>query len=267
MKTFVAYVVSWLLSFALTLWLTGCGQEPPQKPSEYLRPTATQTAPATTQTAPAVARTAPMSVRTIPPAYGQNQPLYVDSSGTPHMRLTETGKVIETKPLSGIEHGARRVAIVARKAADATSYGVGWVLLALGIMIPGPFVIIFIPGFITGRAEKILEGLAIGAWGLFLLSLTSDAGITSLTPWVWGVLVVPGALLLLWGLASDNESGKFVLVTGPVIVFGLYMFAQIYRMVVLGAVGSAVLAFLIIALAAAIIIGAASRLGGTQATT
>ncbi len=238
-------LISCVLAFVVSLALVGCGkEEAPRQPWQYGPPIPGHATTGTTATV------APVST------YGNN-PLYVDDNGVAHMRITETGKVIATTPASGIEHGVRQITSAAR-------FGTAWVLLAFGILIPGPLVILFIPGFIVGRSEKVLEGLALCAWGLFMLNLSAEAEAGSLYWWVWGVLVIPGALLLLWGLVSDNEAGKFVLVVGPVIVFALYLFSQVYRMVVLGAAGSAIFTFLILAIAAAILIGAASRLGGTS---
>lgn len=241
------------------LLVAGCEKkEPPRPPWTYgSNPVAT----------PAMATTTPAKTPLqgsqfclggpCPPIGPTGSTLTLDKDGVPIIGITETGKVIETTPASGIEHGVRQVSSAAR-------FGTAWVLLALGILIPGPLVILLIPGFITGRAEKVLEGLALCAWGLFMLNLSADAEVGSLFWWVWGVLVIPGALLLLWGLVSDNESGKFVLVTGPVIVFGLYLFSQIYRMVVLGAAGSAIITFVILILVAAVLLGAISRLAGTS---
>lgn len=183
-----------------------------------------------------------------------------EDNGLPKIKPMKRSEVIPTSPANRLEHGARKYS---RKA----QYGLAWVLLTAGILFPGPMLIFMIPGFLTGRLEKILEGAAIVAVGLFMLSLTGDARVASLIPWVWGCLLAPGALLFLWGCITESETGKTLIVVGPTVIFGLYCVGQVYRMVVLGVVGSALFTFLILGLFALILYGAASRLadGGAAA--
>ena len=261
----VSFCMGFVLTFFLVVTLSGCGSEPPRgqpfqkgDPPGYrpavdagaARPTATGAVAAKTRMGPATPLAQPLVVG----EDGEVRPIRTGENGLGQMKLREEAEVTETSPLNAVEQ-------VARKASATVRYGTAWVLLALGIMLPGPMAIFLIPGVITGRSEKLIEGIALTGWGVFMLNLVSDADINALTPWVWGVLIVPGALLFLWGLFTDNESGKFALVTGPVVVFGVYLFAQMYRMLVLGAAGSAFVTFILILVVAAVLIGAASRLG------
>lgn len=276
---FVSFLVGFLMSFFLVVTLSGCANEPPRgqpfqkgDPPGY-RPAVGATATVRTNGTARANGAGEIAAKTRPGAPrpatdlpqpmvvgedGEVRPIMADENGLGRMKLREEGEVTETNPLNAVEHAAR-------KASAAARYGAAWVLLAIGIMLPGPAVIFLIPGIITGRSEKLIEGVALAGWGIFMLNLAGDAGVDALTPWVWGVLVVPGALLFLWGLFTDNEAGKFALVTGPVVVFGIYLFAQLYRMLVLGAAGSALFTFILILLVAAVLIGAASRLGGRTA--
>lgn len=186
----------------------------------------------------------------------QSGSLTKDQNGLPPMKIINNSEVIKTPSWRAVEHGVTKVA-------QSTQYGVAYVLLVLGIVIPGPLIIFLIPGMLTGRKEKLIEGATIFLCGIAMASLVSEAGVDALTPWVYACLVVPGALLFLWGLLTENESGKLVLVIGPTAFFIVYLCFKIYRMLILGVVSSAIFTALILLVVAAVLVGAVSRSADT----
>lgn len=108
--------------------------------------------------------------------------------------------------------------LYADQVADAVWDGGKWTgkKLAVGmeliLVLTLPYLVIFlIPGVLAGRSEKILEGVVIGGVGV-LLWITAAEYLTTLAvaAAIWG-LVIPGAILFVWGLFSENEGGKMAI--------------------------------------------------------
>ncbi len=89
------------------------------------------------------------------------------------------------------------------------------IMLLLSILV-----IIFIPGFIFGRYEMIIEGFLLAAAGIVLLATGWPEGLGN-THWVWGCLIVPGVLLFAFGWFFKEGFWKLYLVFGPHVIMVL----------------------------------------------
>ncbi len=124
---------------------------------------------------------------------------------------TRTGEVAPvTSPGGRIEHHVIKVG-------QQLGYAQAWFIVAC--LIAGvPLLIIFlIPGIFFGRAEQPVEGALIVGFGVLAITTlrAPDLGLT------WAVIlcnIIPGALLFLKGLVSEEEEGKIAIVAIPNIL-------------------------------------------------
>lgn len=134
----------------------------------------------------------------------------------------------------------------ARSAAKVVGYSTAWVLNAAGIALVPLIIIFLVPGFLFGRAEKMVEGLLMVVIGGFLMYIADMYHLKDL--WTCALLVnlLPGVALFFWGIASGEEKGKLVLVGVPLFGMGLWLLAMCSEMLTKGLVMAPIMTFLII---------------------
>ena len=182
--------------------------------------------------------------------------LYEDSRSATDPQPSEANRELaeaqeaDYDPMTRIEQAG----YYADQGAEATWEGGKWagknfvigVEILLVLLFPY-LVILLVPGFIAGKAEKVIEGVVIGSVGVFL-AITAGTYLTSFAVWVaiWG-LVLPGLILAVWGLITDSEARKLAIMlsfTGSLVIYLGWLAWDLFAwgMVTWGLLGFAVLA-------------------------
>lgn len=119
----------------------------------------------------------------------------------------------------------------ARHYSKKAGYGLAWALNAL-LIFAVPLLALAIPGSIFDRPqlEKVAEGALVLVAGIFFYWLTDDLSLGSLPTCAMWVNIVPGAMLLLWGIISEEESGKTLLLGLPSGAMFLWILGQVWIM-------------------------------------
>lgn len=134
----------------------------------------------------------------------------------------------------------------ARHGAKVVGYSAAWLLNVAAIALV-PLVIIFlIPGFLFGRAEKMVEGVLLIVVGGFLMYIADTYHLKDLWTCALLVNVLPGVALFGWGVYSGEEKGKLIVVGVPLFGMGLWLLAQCWEMLTKGLVMAPIMTFLII---------------------
>jgi hypothetical protein len=87
-----------------------------------------------------------------------------------------------------------------------------------------PFlVIVFIPGFATGRAEMLIEGAILILAGIVMLT-GNWIGELGVSHWVWFCLIIPGIVLIVSSFVTEEGWWKLGVVFGGQAIMTLVVF-------------------------------------------
>lgn len=197
------YRLTFLVAAFASLILAGCDDGP--KPMQW--PGLTTTYTPTQAQANNTPATTPTQV---------SGPMQIGPDGTYQMTPTETGKVIETSDADKIWHGVRKTENY------LSELFISWYVVLI-ILFGNALAVVVATGFKFRRLEKPVEGVLAILFGLLAIYLAeaNDGYHLMVLALVCNMLF--GVVMLIWGIATENESGKW----GVVAFFALPMVAFI----------------------------------------